>query len=203
MKNLLVVLILCNCLNAQNKKALKNHFDQKIQFFGGALPALYIDPFSGSSLFYADSYHVGLEASHNFHNAGLYFTEGNCYLQRKSRNLQVHSKFVCYYGWRISRKYVSTSLNVGVGRAELKKWVTEEVPLHPSSLTYEVRTLRTFASPCFEVLVKSNLTKKANGLGLILSANFNTIKVFLDARLVLQFGYDWNSKNKNGQQNLN
>jgi len=192
-KIILISLALSNiCLRAQKEAILPNYYDYKIQLYAGA----------NLSWYGPDRTIVGGELSYQCHNAGFNISRDIMYSSFFAPSKEDgYKKHIAYYGLRISGWLLSTSFNLGVGSTTYYH-TTEEKILVPyyywssPSYTQTIYTVHAEKVPCLEFMIKSNLTRRANGIGLILSANINKKETFFDARVVAQLGYEWSWKKK-------
>jgi len=185
MKKLILFFVLAFSINirAQNKVFLHCR-DNKIQLYGGAFPELY--GLYGGGGWGVRPYFLGLEASHKAHNLGFNTTfERGILMQSKAKApVSNYERHLSYYGYRIANRFLSASINGGLGYV----WLSKPGYFHNSWQRNQ--------SPCAELFLKLDLTKRANGLGFILSANFNKWQPVIDAHIILQLGSDWDSKKK-------
>lgn len=187
------MLLSCSVFIAQNKINL-NKYENKIQLYGG----------TNFAIFAPDRTIGGFEMSSKIHNIGFNRMTNIDYgfgLFGPSGRKSGYEKWLIYYGLRVSRKFISTSLNVGVGRTKFYHTTEKTIFVNtdPWSLIGYNKTIYTVHSeevPCLEFMLKSNFTGRANGIGLILAANLNNKESFIDARVVVQLGYEWSWKKK-------
>lgn len=155
--------------------SIQNFYDDKIQIWSGighSLPSYYTP---GT---------FGFEIGHSYHSFG-FANSSNAKRAFLGDALPVYKFQSVFYGWRISKKHISTSFNVGLGQASFNQWSSRKV-----NGLHDMLELNTTKCPNILLMLKSNLTTRANGLGIILSANINRVECVLEAMLVLQFGYE-------------
>jgi hypothetical protein len=148
----------------------------KIQLYGGGDYDMFFD------ILYSHIW--GIEASYKTHNLGLNAIEDFGVLTDKRLYYRDYKKYIVYYGYRVSCRPLSISLNVGAGTVSFDK------------LYFPSYETRHHNGKCIEFFLKTDFTGRANGLGFILLYNVNQFESIFDVRLVLQIGYQWNKKKK-------
>lgn len=155
--------------------SLKNHYQDKIQLWLGAgqsFPAYYTP----------NTY--GFEIGHHYHSFG-YIYSINAKWSILGNPVEVYKFQSFFYGWRVSEKHVSASLNVGIGQASFMHQSIKAV-IGATSYNEYIQT----KSPNFLIMCKMNLTARANGFGIIFTANLNKEQNVLEALFVYQLGFE-------------